>query len=116
VVEAFMAAARGGDFDGLLALLDPDVVLHVDASATVNGMAKVVRGARAVAGQARAYGDRAEFARLALIDGTAGIVVAPGGRLLLVQQMTVEDGKVVRIDLIADVDRLAALDIAILGD
>src|ERR671911_1111054 len=93
VVDAFLAASRGGDFDALLAVLDPDVVLRADYGAA--GTSRVVRGARAVAGQALTFSQFAPFARLALVNGAAGLVTAPGGRPLSVMGFTVRRGKVI---------------------
>ena len=81
VVDAFLAASRNGDFEGLLALLDPDVVLRADPTAALMGDRAEIRGAQAVA---KAYQGRAQTARTALIDGAVGVVVAPSGRLMLV--------------------------------
>jgi RNA polymerase sigma factor (sigma-70 family) len=114
VVEAFLAAARGGDFDGLLALLDPDVVLHVDPVAVPAGAPTEIHGAEAVAGQARTFAGRARFARPALINGVVGTVVAPRGRLQLVQTFTVVDRKVVELEVIVDPERLERLEISVL--
>lgn len=114
VVEAFLAAARGGDFDGLLALLDPDVVLHVDPAALPAGAPTEIRGAEAVAGQARHFASRARFARAALINGAVGLVVAPRGRLQLVQTFRVVDRKVVELEVIVDPERLSQLELAVL--
>src|SRR5579884_2219705 len=83
VVGAFLAASRGGDFEGLLAVLDPDVVLRADAAARPRGAPLVYRGAAAVARQALGGGRGARFATLALVDGAPGVVVAPRGRLRL---------------------------------
>jgi RNA polymerase sigma factor (sigma-70 family) len=116
VVGAFLAASRGGDFDALLAVLDPDVVLRADRSAVPAGAAREVRGARAVGQGALAYSARSRFARLALVNGTAGIVVAPRGRLLVVLAFTVADDRIVAIDVIADAERLRQLDLAVLDD
>src|SRR5882757_9905856 len=106
VVNAYLAAARGGDFEGLLAVLDPEVVLRSDGGE--------IRGARAVAELAATR--RARFARAALVNGTVGIVVAPRGRLLLVLGLTIEHGKISEIDLIGDAARLRELDLAMLSD
>jgi RNA polymerase sigma-70 factor (ECF subfamily) len=115
VVDAFLAAARGGDFDALLAVLDPDVVLRVDRGAALPGASREVRGARAVAEQARTF---ARFApgRPALVNGAAGVVVAPRGRPLAVAGFTVAHGKIVEIDLLADPARLRELDLTVLDD
>jgi RNA polymerase sigma factor (sigma-70 family) len=114
VVEAFLAAARGGDFDGLVALLDPDVVLHVDPAALPAGAPTEIRGAEAVAGQARSFSSRARFARPALINGAVGAVVAPRGRLQLVQRFTVVDRRIVELEVILDPERLRQLELAVL--
>jgi RNA polymerase sigma factor (sigma-70 family) len=114
VVGAFMAAARGGDFQRLLAVLDPEVVLYADAAAVPAGRAAVLRGATAVAKGAVISSERARFAGLALIDGAVGIVFGRRGRLFGVLGFTVHLGKVVRIDVIADPERLRSMDIGVL--
>jgi RNA polymerase sigma-70 factor (ECF subfamily) len=116
VVDAFLAAARAGDFDALLEVLDPDVVLRVDQGAMPMppGAEREVHGARAVAKQARIFAARAEFARPALINGTPGFVVAPGGRPIALGGFTVADGKIVEIDILADPERLRELDLTTL--
>jgi len=114
VVDAFLAAARGGDFDALLAVLDPDVVLRSDRAAQRPGVPAEVRGAAIVAEQAVRGGARA--ARAALVNGAVGVIVAPRGRLLIVLDFTIRDGKIVAIDAIADPERLRQLDLAMLTD
>lgn len=114
VVNAFLAAARGGDFDALLTVLDPDVVLRADLAAVSIGAATEVRGAAAVADRAVKGG--AQAARPALVNGAVGVVVAPRGRLLMVLGFTITRGKVVEIDVIADPGRLRRLDLAVLND
>ena len=114
VAGAFLAASRDGDFDALLAVLDPDVVLRADA--TPDRPARRVIGAPAVARGALAYSARSRFTQLALVDGTVGVVVAPRGRLLVVLAFTFADGKIVAIDVVADSERLRALDLAVLND
>jgi RNA polymerase sigma-70 factor (ECF subfamily) len=116
VVNAFLAAARGGDFDALLAVLDPDVVVRADRAAGPAGAVRKVRGARAVAQQALTFSRRARFAQLALVNGAAGIVVAPRGRLFAVMVFTVRRGKIVEIDMLTDPARLRQLDLAVVGD
>ena len=121
VVEAFLAATRGGDLAGLIAVLDPDVVLTSDGAAVPAGGARTVRGAQAVARGARAAAMRSGFGRLALVNGAPGLVMAPGGRLVVALAFTfaedAEDGgsKITGIDVIADPERLAGLDLAVLG-
>jgi RNA polymerase sigma factor (sigma-70 family) len=107
VVGAWLAASRAGDFDGLVALLDPDAVLRVDGGGA--GTSQQVRGAALVAGQAVLFSGGARFARPALVNGTAGYIAAPGGRVAAVLAFTVVDGRIHRIDILADPDRLAAL-------
>ncbi len=113
IVEAYLAAARRGDFEGLLAVLDPDVVLRADRSAVAMGASSEIRGARAVAEQAAKR--RAQFARAALVNGAVGIVVAPRGRLLLALRLTVERGKISEMEIIGDPARLDQLDLAMLS-
>jgi RNA polymerase sigma factor (sigma-70 family) len=108
IVDAFLAASRNGDFTSLLALLDPDVVLRADATAVQTGATNDVIGAAAVAKQ---FAGRARAARLALIDGVAGLVWAPGGQARVVFDFTIVDGKIVEIEILADPDRLRELDV-----
>ncbi len=112
VVDAFLAASRGGDFDALLALLDPDVVLRADQAAVRVGASGEVRGAAAVA---KIFAGRARAAQPALVNGSAGLVWAPGGRPRVVFDFTVTSGKIVEIEMVADRDRLRQLDLAILN-
>jgi RNA polymerase sigma factor (sigma-70 family) len=114
VVDAFLAAARGGDLDALLAVLDPDVVVRADVGAVPLGLPTRVRGARAAAEQALAFSERARFARPALVNGAVGLVVARGGRPLAVMGFTITRGKIVEIDILADPARLGQLDLAVL--
>jgi len=114
VVDAFLAAARDGNFGTLVAVLDPDVVLRADRPAVIAGASTEVRGAREVARRAVEGGARA--ARPALVDGAVGVVVAPRGRLLMVLRFRVRDGKIVEIDAIADPARLRQLDLTVLDD
>jgi RNA polymerase sigma factor (sigma-70 family) len=113
VVDAFLAASRGGDFDALLALLDPEVVVRADRAAVDVGAAREVRGAPAVAGT---FSGRARFAQPALVDGAVGAVWAPGGRPRVAFGFTITDGKIVAIDILADPERLRELDLTVLGD
>ena len=114
VVDAFLAAARGGDFEALFAVLDPDVVLRADSGAVPVGAPSEVRGAAAVAN--RAAKGRARAARPALVNGEVGVVVAPRGRLLMVLGFTISNGRIVEIDAIGDPERLSQLDLALLDD
>jgi RNA polymerase sigma-70 factor (ECF subfamily) len=103
IVDAFLAAAREGDFEALLAVLDPNVVMRGDAAAVRMGGPRQLSGSAAVA---KSFAGRAQAARFILVDGATGIVVAPGGRLLLVLGVTIENGKISAIEAIADPDRL----------
>ncbi len=116
IVGAFLAAARGGDFEALLAVLDPDVLLRADLAAVPPGAPSEVRGAAAVARNALAARRRARFAQLGLVDGAVGIIMAPQGRLFLVMAFTIAHGKIVAIDVIANPERLQRLDLAVLAD
>jgi RNA polymerase sigma factor (sigma-70 family) len=114
VVDAFVAAAREGDFDALLAVLDPDVVLRADRGAVPAGASMIVRGARAVAENARSFAHLGPFGRPALVNGAAGMVVAPNGRPFAVMGFTVADGRIVEIDVLADPARVKRLDLTVL--
>ena len=114
VAEAFLAASRGGDLGALLAVLDPEVVLHADAASVPTGVPMTIRGAAAVARGARASSGRSRYSGVALVNGTPGIVMAARGRLILVLAFTIDGGKISRIDVIADPARLEALDLAVL--
>ena len=116
VVDAFFAAARDGDFDALVAVLHPDVVLRSDGGAVRPGASFVMRGAREVAESALSFARMSPFVRPALVNGAAGVVVAPHGRPFSVMGFTVRDGKIVEIDGIADPERLQKLDLAGLDD
>jgi RNA polymerase sigma-70 factor, ECF subfamily len=115
VVDAFLAASRDGDLEALLAVLDPDVVLRADPGAA--GASREVRGAQAVAEQARAFSHLGQFSRRALVNGVAGIVSrAPGGPTFSVMGFTVVRGKITEIDILADPERLRLLDLTFLDD
>jgi RNA polymerase sigma factor (sigma-70 family) len=116
VVDAFLAAARNGDFEGLLELLDPEIVVRIDRGALPAGRSREIRGARAVADQMRRGAQGARFARPALVNGVAGIVVAPRGRPVEVIGFTVVDGRIAEIDVLADPARVRQLDLAALDD
>jgi hypothetical protein len=113
VVDAFFAAARGGDFEALLRVLDPDVVLRADGG-VLPGAAVVVRGSRAVAGQALRFADPTRTVRPALINGAAGVVVTVDGRPVAVMGFTVTGGRIAAIDPLTGADRLARLDLSFL--
>jgi RNA polymerase sigma-70 factor (ECF subfamily) len=115
-VDAFLAAARLGDFDALIAVLDPDVVRRADLAALPPGVATEVRGASAVARETVVLTANARHAATALVDGRVGIVVAPRGRLRFALTVTVRHDRIAAYEVIADPARLRRLDIAVLGD
>jgi RNA polymerase sigma-70 factor (ECF subfamily) len=115
VIEAFLAASRGGDFEALLALLDPDVVVRADRTAVPVGAPTEVRGAPAVAKNALAFSGRARFAQVGLVNGVPGIVVAPRGRLLTVLRFAIRHSRIVEIDVVADPQRLRQLNLGVVN-
>jgi RNA polymerase sigma factor (sigma-70 family) len=114
LVEAFLAASRGGDLAGLIAVLDPDVVLSSDAAAAPDAVARTIRGAQAVARGARAAAMRSRYGRVALVNGAPGLVMAPRGRLVVALAFTFGEDKITGIDVIADPERLAGLRLGVL--
>jgi RNA polymerase sigma factor (sigma-70 family) len=112
VVDAFLAAARGGDFEALIAVLDPDVLFRSDAAAAKMGGPQEARGATVVA---KLFSGRAHAAKSAILDGAVAVVVAPKGRLIVLLFPTVKDGKIVRIEAVADPQRLSRVDLAVLS-
>ncbi|MEV6866515.1 sigma-70 family RNA polymerase sigma factor [Streptosporangium subroseum] len=114
VVQAFQAASRGGDFDALVALLDPDVVFRADRAVGPTPAPIVLHGVHTVAKGASAAAERVRFTQPALINGAVGLVMAPRGRLFLVLVFTIADNKITEIDVIAEPDRLRQLDLAVL--
>ncbi|WP_353509095.1 sigma-70 family RNA polymerase sigma factor [Intrasporangium sp.] len=113
VVDAYLAAVRDGDFQGLLLLLDPDVVLRADAGATPAGRLVSLRGAEVVARAAMASSHRARYSAPALVEGAAGIVMAPRGQLFLVLSFAFDGDHITAIDVISDTDRLRSLELAV---
>jgi RNA polymerase sigma factor (sigma-70 family) len=113
VVDAFFAASRDGDFEALLAVLDPEVELRIDGGRLRQDASLILRGANAVAGHSSTYSKLYPFVRPALVNGAAGAVVAPHGRLFSVMAFTVTNGKITQIDALADPERLAELDQAL---
>lgn len=112
VVEAFLAAARDGDFEGLVAVLDPDVVLRADGGLT--GLSHHVQGAETVAGRALMWSQVGLTIRRALVNGAAGLVSIRDGKPFSVGAFAVRGGKIVEFDILADPARLAQLDLAVL--
>ncbi len=113
VVDAFLAASRNGDFDALLAVLDPDIVFRADRTAVSGGAPGEVSGALAVAKQ---FAGRARGAQPALVNGAVGLVVARRGRLFLVLGLTIRRGKIVGIDAVADPAHLHQLRLSVLDN
>lgn len=111
-VAAFLAASRHADFSALLELLDPKVVVRADQIAARTGMPAQIEGSTAVA---QLFAGRAQLARMALVDGGVGIVVAPRGRLFLVLRLTLRRGRIAGIEAIADPQHLAELKLALLA-
>jgi RNA polymerase sigma factor (sigma-70 family) len=111
IVDAFLAASRNGEFEQLLALLDPQVELHADATAVATGASELVRGAPAVAGT---FSGRARVARLALVDGTPGAVWMQAGRPRVVFAFTIVDDVITAIELLADEQTIADLELTML--
>ena len=114
VVEAFLAAAREGDFDALVAVLDPDVVLRADGGRT--GLSEHLQGAETVAGQALLWSRVDLTTRRVLINGAAGVVAFLHGQPFSVAAVTIRNGKIVEIDFLTDPERIAQLDFTELGD
>ncbi|MUL44146.1 sigma-70 family RNA polymerase sigma factor [Streptomonospora sp. PA3] len=115
VVEAFLAASREGDFEALVAVLDPDVVFRADAETVPTGTPVMLRGARNVAKGASVASQRARGAEPGLIDGSVGLVTTAAGRVTLVLTFTVADDRITEIEAIAEPERLRTLDVALLG-
>jgi len=110
IIDAFLAAAHAGDFDTLVAALDPDVVLRDDRQPEAT---RVTRGAIALAKQ---VSGRAQAAQTALVNGSVGVIAAPRGKLAYVLQFTIRNGKIAEVDLISDPTRISRLDLAVFGD
>jgi RNA polymerase sigma-70 factor (ECF subfamily) len=112
VVDAFLAAARNGDFEALVAVLDPDVVLRADGGVT--GLSHRAQGAEAVASQAAMWSRAGLTIRRALVNGAAGLVSERDGKPFSVGAFTIKDGKIVELDFLVDPERLAQLDLNVL--
>ena len=114
VVDAFMAAAREGDFERLVAVLDPDIVLRADAGAAMAAASIEVRGAQEVAGRALMWSRAHLTMHLALVNGAVGLVATRQGRPFSIMGLTIRGGKITEMDILADPDRLAHIDLAFL--
>jgi hypothetical protein len=111
IVEAFLTASRDGDFEGLLAVLDPDVVFRADEAVMRLGSQAEIRGA---AGVAAAFKGRAQAAKPALADGVPALAVILGGRLRILLRLTFRDDRIAGVEAIADAERLRSFDLEIL--
>jgi RNA polymerase sigma-70 factor (ECF subfamily) len=114
VVEAFLDALRRGDVSGLVAVLDPGVVFRADRFSAATGKATEVRGAETWARQAVQFAHAARFVELMLVNGSVGAVLAPGGHLSRVLVFTIEGGKIVRVEVVGDPQRLNEFDLSVL--
>ncbi len=111
IVDAFLAASRNGDFEGLLAVLDPDVVFRADQAAQRLGSLAEIRGAAAVA---ETFKGRAQAAKPALVDGAWGLAVIFGGRLRIVLRLSIEGDRIASVEAIADAERIGTFDVEVL--
>ena len=116
VIDAFLTALRAGDVEGLMAVLDPDLVVRVDGAAARAGVPQEVQGAQNWAKGAVAFARFIRPATVCLVDGALGVVLAPGGRLARVLRFTMKDGKIAQIEIFADPARLELLELAVLPD
>jgi RNA polymerase sigma factor (sigma-70 family) len=115
VVDAFLAALRGGDVEGLVSVLDPDVVVRLDEGAGRPGGPREIRGARNWAKDAVAFSRAARFAQAAFVNGVVGALFAPRGKLFSVLSFTITDGKIVQVEVITNPTRLGELELAVLS-
>ena len=115
VVSAFLTALRSGDFEGLVAVLDPDVVVHIDEAAARPGGAREIHGARNFATGAVTFSQMARLIEPMLVNGAVGLVLAPDGKLTRALTVAIESGKITEIEIIADPARLSELDLAVLS-
>jgi RNA polymerase sigma-70 factor (ECF subfamily) len=110
IVEAFLAASRGGDFEGLLAVLDPDVVFRADHAAQRLGSLAEIRGAADVAAT---FKGRAQAAKPALVDGALAIAVVWGGKLRIVLRLTIRGDRIAEVEAVADAERIGGFDVRV---
>lgn len=115
VASAFLSALRAGDIEGLVAVLDPEVVVHLDEAAARPGAPREIRGARNWASGAVAFAAVAKSVQPALVNGSVGLVWAPQGRLMRVVTFALKRGKIAQVEIIADRARLLELDLAVLN-
>jgi hypothetical protein len=114
IVEAYLTAVRAGDLAALVSVLDPHVEIHADTVAAAGGVAGVVHGAQDAARQALVASRAAPLARLALVDGTVGVIVAPYGQLTRALRFTVVADRITRIEVVGEPERLARISLAVL--
>jgi hypothetical protein len=114
-VGAFFTASRDGDFEALLAVLDPDVELRIDGGVLREEASRILHGAEAVTKYSATYSTLYPFVIPALVNGAAGAVIAPRGRLFSVMAFTVSDAKIVQIDALLDPERLPQLGLSVPG-
>jgi RNA polymerase sigma factor (sigma-70 family) len=115
LVTRFLNALRAGDIEGLVAVLDPNLIVSVDAAAAASGRAVEVHGARTWASTAVTFAALLRNVEIALVDGGVGVVHAPGGKLARVLDLTIEDGRITRIDVVADPARLERIEVSALA-
>lgn len=113
VVDAFLTALRAGDFEGLVAVLDPDVVVHTDSGSGRPGWPKEIRGATNWAKGAITFSHMARFVQPALVNGSVGLILAPRGRLIRALDFRIENGKIVEVEVIGEADRLSQLELGV---
>jgi RNA polymerase sigma-70 factor (ECF subfamily) len=113
VIEAFFAASRDGDFDALVEVLHPEVVLRTDGGKARPSANHVIRGAAEVASRAMTFARLGPFVRPVRVNGVAGVLVAPGGKPFSVMSFTVAGGRIVAMDALADPDRLERLELGV---
>ncbi|HEY6465388.1 MAG TPA: sigma-70 family RNA polymerase sigma factor [Candidatus Acidoferrales bacterium] len=114
LVDAFLAALRAGDLEGLVAVLDPDMVFRADAASAVGGAAREIHGAEVWAHQAMLYSRGARHVQAAMVDGSVGLILAPGGRLLRALKLKIENGKIKEVEVIGEKEHLAQIELAVL--
>jgi RNA polymerase sigma-70 factor, ECF subfamily len=113
-ISAFLSALRAGNIEGLVAVLDPEVVVRVDEAAARPGGPREIHGARNWASGAVAFASMVKFVQPALVNGSVGLVWAPRGRLMRVLTFTLKQGKIAQVEIIADRARLSQLELAVL--
>jgi RNA polymerase sigma-70 factor (ECF subfamily) len=114
-VDAFLAALRAGDFEALLAVLDPELVVRADSSVVPGGAPREIRGASNWARQAVAFSQSIRFGQAALVDGAVGVVMAPRGRLFRVLRFVIEDSRIRELEIVGEASVLEGMDIKVLG-